>query len=522
MGLIDWIARLLFGPPDDQGASSWRAPAAAAPPAPPARRERPRSETDGLDIAQFAPLDDEQVRKQAGRLGFAWSNAFFGRRDLIPPASDPRTLLIDRAMVGHGLLTPEELADIHRVGAEMDRVRPDLALAAEEARLAVAQVESDRETLKRQKKAEAAERRRRHAEAVAHRRATDIVFLGRGVSKGLCERESDVARLEAAGLPVLSTPADVAEAMGFPIPRLRWLAFHTVAAARVHYVSFTVPKKSGGERTLSAPHRDLARAQEWILRGVLDRIPVHDAAHGFVRGRSTVTGAAPHAGTEIVLNMDVRDFFPTITFPRVKGVFRQLGYSPAVATILALLCTECPRRTVQLAGQTLHDATGPRGLPQGACTSPALSNLVTRRLDARLRGVGAKIGWTYTRYADDMTFSSSGEPVAKIGWLIARVRHLVQDEGFAIHPGKTRVQRRHTAQTVTGIVVNDRPGVPRETVRRLRAILHRARREGLAAQNRENRPHFEAWVRGMIAYIRMVNPSQGEPLKAAFDALAAP
>ena len=116
-----------------------------------------------------------------------------------------------------------------------------------------------------------------------------------------------------------------------------------------------------------------------------------------------------------MVNLDLKDFFPTITFPRVKGAFAQLGYSPAVATILALLCTESPRRTVTYAGQTLHVATGPRSLPQGACTSPALSNLVARRLDARLTGLCRKLGWTYTRYADDLTFSADGETATKVG-----------------------------------------------------------------------------------------------------------
>jgi retron-type reverse transcriptase len=308
------------------------------------------------------------------------------------------------------------------------------------------------------------------------------------------------------------------------IPRLRWLAFHSEAATRTHYVRFTIPKRSGGHRNLFAPHKELASAQEWILRNILDNVATHPAAHGFVKTRSTVTNAAPHVDQDVVVNADLIDFFPTITFPRVLGIFKQLGYSPAAATILALLCTESPRRVADYAGKTFHVATGPRTLPQGACTSPALSNLAARRLDARLNGIAGKLGYQYTRYADDLTFScrcaerDAGEsPATKIGYLLARLRHIAQDEGFAVNEKKTRVLKRAARQEVTGVVVNKRPGVPRDLYKRLRAILHRAGHEGLAAQNRQNLPHFEAWLKGMIAYVTMVNARQGQALA---DALA--
>src|SRR6185437_8790257 len=99
-------------------------------------------------------------------------------------------------------------------------------------------------------------------------------------------------------------------------------------------------------------------------------LPIDDAAHGFVPGRSILSNARPHSGQAVVVNMDLEGFFPSIRFPRVRRVFERLGYSPAVATILALLCTECRRKTVTYDGTVYHVATGPRGLPQGACTSP--------------------------------------------------------------------------------------------------------------------------------------------------------
>jgi retron-type reverse transcriptase len=261
------------------------------------------------------------------------------------------------------------------------------------------------------------------------------------------------------------------------------------------------------------------RCQRWILANILQKIPVHQAAHGFVAGKSTLTGAKVHINQAAVINCDLENFFPSITFPRVMGFFRRVGYSPAMATILALLCTECPRRTVLLSGVKYHAATGPRSLPQGACTSPALSNLVSWKLDKRLTGLAEKLGGNYTRYADDITFSGTGDIPEKVGWLLAKIRHIAEEEGFKFNQQKTRVHRKHTAQMVTGIVVNQRPGVPLKLIRRLRAILHRAQFEGLESQNREGHPNFPAWVDGMIAYVQMVNPQQGEPLRQALKKL---
>jgi retron-type reverse transcriptase len=482
-------------------------------------RPKPKAPSLNLEMAQFAPLTGDELKKQARGLGSRFGSPWFGRRDVIPPASDERTRIIDRGMVGAGLLTPEELVELHKIGDEMARLKPDLAQAATQAQQAVAQDKEARAALKKKKKEEAAERKRLHAEGVAKRKATDIIFLGRGVSKGLADRRANVEKLQAAKLPVLAQPSAIAQALELPIKRLRWLCFHSEAATRTHYIRFTVPKKNGGTRELAAPHRDLARCQQWILKNILEKVPTHSAAHGFIPKRSTLTNAKAHVGQAAVLNLDLKDFFPTIRFHRVRGIFNKMGYSPAAATILGLLCTESPRRVVQYAGKTYHVATGPRGLPQGACTSPALSNLAARKLDARLEGISTKLGWTYTRYADDMTFSGNPEAAKKSGYLLARIRHIAENERFEVNEEKTRIQRVDTAQLVTGIVVNTRPGVPRKLARRLRAILHRAKKEGLAAQNRQNRPHFEAWLQGMISYVAMVNPAQAQPLQTAFDAL---
>ncbi len=492
-----------------------------SPPPPRVRPAPPQPKTLNLDAAQFAPISSGDALAQARASTTIRTNPWWGRLDTIPPATDERTLLIDRSLVAYGLLEPQDLVEIHKIGDQMLEFSGDRAIAAQRARAAVEASQAERQRIKAQKKAESAERKRKHALDVAQRKATDIIFLGRGVSRGLADRRANIEKLQTAKLPVLASPADIAAALGISISRLRWLAFHSDASERIHYVRFTVPKKSGGVRELSAPHRDLAAAQRWIFQNILQLLPTHPAAHGFVKGRSIRTNALPHVGRHALVNADLKDFFPTITFHRVRGAFAHLGYSPAAATILALICTEAPRRTVEYAGRVFHVATGPRALPQGACTSPALSNLIARRLDSRLAGIAAKLGWQYTRYADDLTFSAGAdaEPQRKTGYLLARIRHIAQDEGFSVNETKTRVLKQSSAMAVTGVIVNRRLGVRRRDVRRLRAILHNAKKHGLESQNRDQEANFAAQIRGQIAFVQMINPDQGRALRAALDAV---
>jgi retron-type reverse transcriptase len=392
-------------------------------------------------------------------------------------------------MVTHGFLSPEALAEAHRVGETQLQLSGDEATIRAKAAGAVERRREDRAARKAAKKRQAEERRKARAAAVAERRANDIVFLGRGVSSGLANRTSDIGTLQKRGLPILSTPADVAKAIGVTIPQLRWLAFHSEAATSTHYRRWQIPKKSGGMREISAPMAKLAAAQRWIFDQVLSKLPPDGVAHGFVRGRSTVTNATPHVKRGVVVNLDLRDFFPSIVFPRVRGLFEWMGYSPAAATILALLCTESPRRAAAYEGKAYHVAIGPRGLPQGACTSPAISNLIAWTLDRRLAG----LQWTYTRYADDLTFS--GDDPQAVAWLLARVRHILEEEGFEVNEKKLRVQRRSAQQSVTGIVVNEKLSVPRRERRRLRAMKHQGK-----------------LGKGHVAYVRMVNAEQGDRL----------
>jgi RNA-directed DNA polymerase len=365
------------------------------------------------------------------------------------------------------------------------------------------------------KKLERLAAQKKRAEAWGEERRGKIVYAGDGVSAGLEGKATDEEQLKERGLPILHDATELAAALGISISRLRWLTFHRRGVTLVHYHRFGIPKKTGGLRSISAPKRDLKAAQAWIFEHVMKPLPVHALAHGFVPGRSILSNALPHVGKRVVLNLDVKGFFPSVGFRRVKGVFTKLGYGEQVATVLALLTTEPPRLAATLDGTRYWVALGDRALPQGACTSPAITNFVCRRLDARLAGLAHHFGFTYTRYADDLTFS--GDDRVKLGKLLGCVRKVLESEGFEEHEDKTHVMGRGRRQEVTGVVVNEKPALPKDERRELRAILHNCQRFGLASQNRGDHPDFAAYLRGRVSFACMVDPSLGPKLWPALE-----
>ncbi len=286
------------------------------------------------------------------------------------------------------------------------------------------------------------------------------------------------ARRERAGLPHIESPAQLAEALNIEIAELRFLSYFRKHARYVHYRRFEIPKSSGEPRAIWAPLPRLAAAQKWIAENIASKLLGHPAAHGFKKQRSILSSAQNHVGSRIIICFDLRDFFPSVTFRRVKGLLRHAGYPEQVATCVSALCTEAPREKVTLGGDEYFLAVGTRALPQGAPSSPALSNAVCRSLDNRLSILAARGRWRYTRYADDLTFSY---PLARdedpgVGAIMAAVRHIIADEGFEVNETKTRVLRTGSRQAVTGLIVNGpaAPRVPRSVRRMLRAATHNA------------------------------------------------
>lgn len=335
----------------------------------------------------------------------------------------------------------------------------------------------------------------------------DITYLGEGVSKGLQNRECDRVRLQQNNLPVFETIEDLATAMKLTVSQLRFLAFSRKTSTVSHYVRFKIAKKTGGDRLISAPMPRLKRAQHWILDAILEKVAQHPASHGFRRGRSIITNARPHVGAAVVINLDLKDFFPSINYKRIKGIFQTLGYSEAIATVLGLVCTESDMAEGFHNGKTYFVALGDRHLPQGAPTSPALTNILCRRLDSRLSQMASVEGYTYTRYADDLTFS--GDDRSRIPAILKQTDSIVKNEGLTLHPDKTRVQRSTQQQEVTGIVVNEKLNIDRTTLKNFRATLHHIEKDGLAGKTWGTCGNLIAAIEGFANYVSMVNPDKG-------------
>jgi len=421
---------------------------------------------------------------------------------------------------------PEDPADEIRRQAELRKALKSLRaknsrLYNEQALLKELRQRRLKESRERQKETKARRERERQAKADAwqQKKTQEIVYLGQDVSAGLNEITCDEARLQQYGLPRFDRAIEIATAMGINVGELRFLAFARKTSKTSHYVRFKVAKKSGGERLISAPMPRLKTAQQWILETILNRVTPHEAAHGFRHDHSIVTNAQPHVGAEVVINLDLKDFFPTISYKRVKGLFRSLGYSEATATILGLLCTEPDVVELELDGETYYVATSDRHLPQGAPTSPAISNLVCRRLDRRLTKMATKHGFTYTRYADDLSFSASGHDLRNICNILGQTENIVSHEGFLVHPDKTRVLRQSRQQEVTGVVVNEQLNVSRKTLKRFRAVLYQIERDGPEGKHWGASPNVLASVQGFANFVYMVNPEKGAELKARVQVL---
>ncbi len=250
----------------------------------------------------------------------------------------------------------------------------------------------------------------------------------------------------------------------------------SLLAIRPTYREFTVAKPSGGRRLIAAPDPELKQMQRRINRRLLQRLPAHACAMGFEQGRSIVTNAAAHTQKAVLIRLDMRNFFPATSAKRVHKYLRTIGWSKGASALLVRLCT------------------WRGGLPQGAPTSPRLSNLVNYQLDARLAGWAenfrllivnpftgntgkwrdeGKVEVTYTRYVDDLVFSLAKDNERAVKAVIAAARRIVGEYGYRLHGRKKmRIRRRHQSQEVTGLVVNQRVNLPRRTRRWLRAVDH--------------------------------------------------
>ena len=318
---------------------------------------------------------------------------------------------------------------------------------------------------------------------------------------------ADEEQLMRHGLPVWKTEAALAAALGVTVRQLWYFACHRLRDTSPHYVTFAIPKRRGGERLIMAPKRFLKALQRRLNELLVNHLPVSEAAHGFRKGRSIRTNAEPHVGQGIVVRVDLADFFPTVTYARVRGYLIAIGYSYPVAASLALLLTEAERQPVEVDGTTFHVPVGQRHCVQGAPTSPGLCNAIFLKADHRIAGLARKFGFNYTRYADDLTFSGSANHDAARA-MVQHLGRLLTEEGFTVNTAKTSIQTRRGRQSVTGVVVNDTAGLSRQERRRLRAMAHRLRHTDTPD------PADVAHLEGKLNYLAMLNPAQAAALRS--------
>ena len=258
-----------------------------------------------------------------------------------------------------------------------------------------------------------------------------------------------------------------------------------------HYQEFWMRKRSGGYRMISAPDKDLQAIQSTIYSRILSSVTiVHPAAVGFRCGRSVVDNAAPHLGKRYVLKMDIHDFFGSIRSPRVRQTFKKIGYPENVSKVLGALCC-------------LH-----RHLPQGAPTSPALSNIVGYEMDRKLAALAAEYGLTYTRYADDLTFSGDVFPKEQI---IPQVKRIIRDQKFEPNHKKTHFMNQSSRKIITGVSVASgvKLTIPKSKKREIRKNVYFILTKGLAEHQRRIGSHDPAYLKrliGMLCYWRAIEP----------------
>jgi RNA-directed DNA polymerase len=371
----------------------------------------------------------------------------------------------------------------------------------------------------------------------AFQRAWSRYFAELSVARWLTEPQqmqpADVAT--AWPVPPIASVGSLAEWLGLTVGELEWfadlkgLAYKRRIPRLQHYCYRVLFKQSGSIRMIESPKPRLKALQRQILTEILEKIPPHPAAHGFLKRRSIKTFVAPHVGQRVLLKMDLQDFFPSISGARVQALFRTIGYPEAVADLLGGICTNVvPRNAwhqavLQVDRDRLREAStlyAAPHLPQGAPTSPALANICCYRADCRLLGLAQSVGAGYTRYADDLAFSGNEELERGIDRFSVHVAAILMAEGFRVHHRKTRVMRRGVRQHLAGVILNDHLNVMRPDFDRLKAILTNCVRQGPETQNRGAHPQFRAHLEGHIAFAETLNPAKAKRLRALYEQIS--
>jgi len=245
-----------------------------------------------------------------------------------------------------------------------------------------------------------------------------------------------------------------------------------------------INKKSGGNRLIHIPCKVLKRIQRLILDKILTNIRVSKSCKGFVKGFSTLDNALPHVGAKTILSMDIKNFFPSISSKQVYFMFKKIGYNNLISTILTNFCT-------------CEDS-----LPQGSPCSPMIANLVTYKLDLRIENYLKNTGITYTRYADDLTFSGNNR--SQIIYIKDKIIKIIEEENFCINSKKTRISTFTKPKIVTGLIItNEKVGIGKKKYKELRAKIHHLTKSDCQSFYLSNYllPHVQGW----LSYLKSVD-----------------
>lgn len=278
----------------------------------------------------------------------------------------------------------------------------------------------------------------------------------------------------------LQTRRDVAKVLGSTLKSLSYNLY--VLAPEKRYNIFQIPKKNGGNREICAPTSALKYLQRQLADILVRYQEFRPCVHGYVKSRSIKSNALVHRGKRIVINVDLKDFFNTINFGRVRGIFLKspFNFNNIIATTIAQICC--------------HNGV----LPQGSPASPIITNYACRKLDSELQAFSRKHKMNYSRYADDITFSTNmkflspdfGELKDNLFFLSKDLRAIIENNGFVINESKTRYALQNNRQDVTGLIVNDKVNVPRKYVKRIRAMLHAWEKFGIENATKEHLERF--------------------------------
>jgi RNA-directed DNA polymerase len=350
-----------------------------------------------------------------------------------------------------------------------------------------------------------------------------------GITREVVQRAIEqAAAVERQGLPAILTIRHLANLTGADYKYLRSI----VARARDGYTPFTIRKRSGGKRLIAAPEPQLLAVQRWIARHVLLKRPVHSTSMAYARGASPMACANRHVGARWLVKLDIHDFFESIPERRVYFAFRECGYQPLVAFELARLCTRVHspthptmppewqssrRDTPGVISSYAHPLIG--HLPQGAPTSPMLSNVVSRPLDELLDRLAHRDGLVYTRYSDDVVFSTDRDLGRR------QVRTLVKDAtrifaafGHMVHQKKITVAPPGSRKLVVGLLVDGSEArLSRAYRSRIETHLHGLEKFGLA-DHAAARRFTSIWgmirhIEGLISHTCAVDPKHGASLR---------